>query len=57
MMKRNVVASKRPSATPDASLAAKRLTDEHLKLVAGGTPQAGRINVGDGPDRPPPRSP
>jgi len=47
-MKRNTVANKRRSATPDASLAAKRLADEQLKLVAGAEPKVGTINIGDG---------
>ena len=51
MKKRNMVTNKRPSATPDASPSAKRLSDEHLKLVAGGEPKAGTINVGDGKAR------
>ena len=42
-----MVAHKRPSATRDASLSSKRLSKEQLKLVAGGDPHAGRINVGD----------
>jgi len=47
-MKRNMVANKRRPATPDTSLAAKRLSDEQLKLVTGGKPKVGTINVGDG---------
>jgi len=55
--KRNMVAHKRPSATRDASLSSKRLSKEQLKLVAGGDPHVGGINVGDGllasPNEPP----
>jgi len=57
MKKRNVLANKRPSATPDASFSAKRMSDERLKLVAGGTPQPGRINIGDGSGLAPPNEP
>jgi len=49
MTKRNAVANKQSTATPDASFSSKWPSDEHLKLVTGEAPKAGNINIGDAP--------